>query len=139
AAPRLQLAHGALEGAPDAVALRVREGHGGADVVEAEQVELDAEPAVVALPGLLAPPQEVVELLLRLPHGSVDPLEHRPLLVSTPVRGGDRQELERADLPGRCDMRASAQVAERPMLVEADRRQRLVRGASLCGEVVEDL
>src|SRR5207344_3089508 len=60
----LELAHRALERPPDLLALGVPEGRAGADVVEAEQVELDAQPTVVALLGLGPAPQELVELLL---------------------------------------------------------------------------
>ncbi len=49
AAPRLELAHRAFERPPDHLALRVPERGARANVVEAEEVELDAEPAVVAL------------------------------------------------------------------------------------------
>src|SRR6188472_1745088 len=63
ATSRLKLAHRALERAPDRLALRMPEGGSRRDVVEAEQVELDAEAAMVALLGFLAPPQVSVELL----------------------------------------------------------------------------
>src|SRR4029079_4979936 len=110
---RLELAHRALERPPDALALRVPEGHRRADVVKAEQVQLDAEAALVALFRLLASPQEVGQLLLCRPDRAVDALEHRPLLVAAPVRGGDREQLERPDLSGRRDMRAAAPGAAR--------------------------
>src|SRR5439155_5131974 len=132
-------AHRVLEDAPQPLALRVPEGGARAHIVEAEQVELDSEPAVVALSRLLAPPQEVLELLLRPPDRAVDPLEHRPLLVAAPICAGDRQQLERPDLADRRDVRAAAQVAERPILVERDRRARLARGFRLRRLVVEDL
>ena len=64
AAPVLELAHGALEHAPQELALRVEERRTRADVVEAEQVQLDAELAVVALARLGAAPQERVERVL---------------------------------------------------------------------------
>src|SRR4029079_8414584 len=99
----LELAHYALERSPDELDPGMPERHRRADVVEAEQVQLDAEPAVVALLGLCAPPEERVELLPGSPHRAVDPLEHRPLLVAAPVRRRDRQELERTDLARRLD------------------------------------
>ena len=139
APPSLELAHRVLEQAPQLLALRVPERGARADVVEAEQVELDAELAMVALLRLVAPPQEGIERRLVLPDRAVDPLEHRPLLVAAPVRAGDGQELERPDLARRGDVRPAAQVAERPVLVEADRRAPLPRRRRLRGEVVEDL
>ncbi len=139
AAPVLQLAHRRLERPPDPPALGVPEGRPGADVVEAEQVEGDAQAPVVALAGLLAAPQELVELLLGLPDRPVDPLQHRPLLVAPPVGTGDREELEGADRRGRLDVGSLAQVAERPVLVEAGHRERLAGCLSPRGEVIEDL
>src|SRR4051812_25724976 len=97
------------------------------DVMEAVQVELDPEPAVVALLGLGPAPQELVEVLLVRPDGAVDPLEHRSLLVTAPVRAGHREELERPDLPGARNVRPAAQVAERPVLVERDLGDGLAR------------
>ena len=64
AAALLELAHGALERAPQPLALGVPEGRPRADVVEAEEVERDAEAPVVALASLLPAPQVEVELLL---------------------------------------------------------------------------
>src|SRR5262245_54688293 len=98
AAFRLDLAHRTLEDPPYPLALGVPEDGPRAHVMEAEQVELDAEPSMVSLPGLGAPPQEVVEGLLVRPDRAVDALEHRPLLVAAPVRPRDRQQLERPDL-----------------------------------------
>ncbi len=107
--------------------------------MEAEQVELDAEPAMVALLGLLAPPQVCVELLLGRPRRAVDALEHRPLLVAAPVRAGRAEQLERPDLAGARDVRAATQVDERALPVEG---RRWHRGAVALGggqQVVDDL
>ena len=62
--------------------------------MEAEEVELGAEPAVVALLGLLEHAQVVLELLLRREDGAVDPLQLRAVLVALPVGPGDREELD---------------------------------------------
>ena len=75
------------------------EGRPRRDVVEAEQVELDAQTSVVAFLGLLAPPEVRVEVLLGRPGGAVDALQHRPLLVAAPVRAGRPEQLERTDRP----------------------------------------
>src|SRR5215207_7570730 len=139
AATLLQLPHDGLELPPDQLALRVPERRARRDVVEREEVELDAEPAVVALPGLRAAPQELVELLLRAPDRAIDALELRTLLVAAPVRRGHGEQLERADPARRRDMRAAAQVAERSMLIEGDGRQLLTGRPGLRGKVVEDL
>src|SRR4051794_20110379 len=94
---------------------------------------------MVALLGLLAPPQERVELRLVGEDRAVDPLEHRPLLVATPVRAADGEELERADLARALDVRALAQVGERAVLEEAGRWELAPLPLRLRGEVVEDL
>ena len=88
---RLELAHGILEGPVEGPALGMPESGAGRDVVEAEQVELDAKAAVVAQLGLLPTPQVFIQLLLRGPDGAVDSLEHRALRVTAPVRAGDRE------------------------------------------------
>src|SRR6185369_11784229 len=101
--------------------------------------ELDAQLAVVALLRLLAAPEVLVELLLRRPDRAVDPLERRPLLVAPPVRAGNREELQRADLARALDVRPAAQVDERAVLVDRRRRHRRAVGLRLRGKVVEDL
>ena len=71
----------------DHPALGVEDGQAGADLVgEAEQVELAAQLAMVALLGLLEPVEVGVERFLGLPGGAVDPLELLVLLVAAPVR-----------------------------------------------------
>ena len=115
------------------------EGSTGRDVVEAEQVQLNAKTPVIAQPGLLATPEVLVELLLGRPDRAVNALERWPLLVATPVGAGDREQLERADLAGRRHMRALAQVDERPVLVHGRRRHRRALALRFRGEVVEDL
>ena len=139
AAPLLKLAHGRLQGAPDALALGVPEGRAGADVVEAVQVELDAEAPMVALLRFGAAPEVGVQVLLGRPGGTVDALEHRTLFVAPPVGAGRAEQLERADLAGARHMRTPAQVDERALPVERRRRDGgpvALRGRD---EVVDDL
>ena len=99
----------------------------------------DAQPAMVALLGLLAAPQVGVEVLLGRPGRAVDALEHRALLVAAPVRAGRAEQLERADLARARHVRAPAQVDERTVPVERRRGHR--RAVALGGglEVVDDL
>ncbi len=88
--------------------------------MEAEKVEVAANLAVVALLRLLEAPQILVQVLLAFPDRSVDPLQHRPLLVAPPVGGGRAEQLEGTDLPGGLQMRAPAEVVEGAVSVEAD-------------------
>ena len=107
--------------------------------MEREEVELHPELAVVALLRLLAPPQEAIELLLRLPDRAVDPLERRARLVAAPVGAGHGEQLERSDPAGGRDVRTLAQVDERTMLVDRRRRHRRAVSLGLGRQVVEDL
>ena len=58
----------------------------GGAVVEVEEIELLAEPAVVAALRLLQPLEVRVEILLRVEGRAVDPRQLRVLLVTAPVR-----------------------------------------------------
>src|SRR5437867_59600 len=87
--------------------------------VDPEQLELSAEHAVVAPLDLLKSLQIVVELFLIGPHRPVDALQLRVALVATPVRAGDREQLERADLPRSFDVRSFAEIDEAVVLVGA--------------------
>ena len=62
-----------------------------------------------------------------------------PLLVAAPVRAGNGEQLERADLARRRDVRPAAQVDERPVLVRRHLGLRLALGRSRGAQVVEDL
>ena len=107
------LARVVLHDLADEAALRVQDREPGPDLLrEREEVELEAELAVVALLGLLEAVQVVVERRLRLPRGAVDALEHRRLLVAAPVRARDLRELERAEPLRARHVRAAAEVDE---------------------------
>ena len=125
AAVTAHLAGPALEGPPEDHPARVPERCRRRLGVEAEQVEVSAELAVIALLRLGPPPQVLIELFLGRPDRAVDPLEHRPLLVAAPVGAGHAEQLERADLARARDMRALAQVDEGAVLVGRHGRQRL--------------
>src|SRR5882724_8096569 len=85
----------------------------GADLLgEREEVELDAELAMVAPFGFLQAVQMLGERGIRLPRGAVDALQHRALLVAAPVRARDLRELERTEPARRRDVRAAAQIDE---------------------------
>src|SRR5450759_2896509 len=76
---------------------------------------------------LFAPVQVGVELRLTWPDGAVDALEHRALLGAAPICPGHGHELEGAYLAGAGDVRALAQIDERPVLVRGGCRERLAR------------
>ena len=81
---------------PQAHALGVEEREAGALLVEAEEVEVPADPPVVALAGELERLEVRRQLVLARERGAVDAGEHLVLLVAAPVRAGDAGELEGA-------------------------------------------
>ncbi len=87
---------------------------------DGEQVQLAAEPAVVALLRLLDLGDVGLELLLVEERGAVDALKHLAVGPALPVGTGDREQLECADLAGVGDVRASAEVDELALAVEAE-------------------
>src|SRR5499425_378129 len=89
-------------------------------VVELEEVELAPELAMIALLRLFDAPEVLLQLVLAEPRRAVDALEHRVLLVATPVGGGRREELEVLDLARGGDVRPAAEIDEVPLLVQGD-------------------
>ena len=85
------------------------------------EVELWTELAMVALCRFLEKDQVVVEFLLRRKGRAVDALQHRVVLVAAPVRAGDADQFDRADLAGRLRVAAAAQIGELADRVERDR------------------
>ncbi len=90
------------------------------DVAHVEQVELAAEPAVVAAAGLLQPLEVSLEVALREEGGAVDAGQHGLVGVTTPVGAGGREQLEGLDRRGGLQVRAAAQVLEAVLDVQAD-------------------
>ncbi len=85
-----------------------------------EEVELDAQAPVVALPRLFEALEVVVEILLREERGAVDTGELFVVLVAAPVRAGEPGQLERLDRLRVQQMRPAAQVGEVALRVERD-------------------
>ena len=127
------LARPVLERPPEGHAARMEEWGRRRLGMEGEEVELAAELAVIPLLGLLHAPQVLVQLLLRVPRGAVDALQHRAGLVAAPVGAGGIEELEGAELLRRPEVAAAAQVLELAVAVEADGR------ALGLGQVLDDL
>ena len=84
------VAHPVFHDLADDAALGMPEDEAGAgDLLDAEEVELLAEDAMVAAPWLLFQAREVgVEIFLREEGGAVDALELGILLVAEPVGAG---------------------------------------------------
>src|SRR2546430_2520475 len=105
--------HPVLEQLADGAALWIEENQAVAcQLLDAEQVELLAELAMVALLGLLQALQILIQLLFRKERGTVDALQALALLVSLPVGAGDREQLESFDLRSGRHVRAAAEIDE---------------------------
>src|SRR5262249_51806345 len=63
-------------------------------LLEMEQVEVPADPAMVAFLGLLETMQVLVQLLLVGPCGSIDPLQHLVTRIAAPVGPSHLREFE---------------------------------------------
>ena len=86
------------------------------------QVELPAQPPVIALFDLLQLLQIRVEVRLRFPRGAIDALEHLVLLIPAPVGAGDRGELEGVGLQGARvrHVGTAAEIGERILRIGGD-------------------
>ena len=105
----------------DGPALRVPEHHARTFLLEVEQVEFAAEPAVVALLRFLDLLEIEVEVVLLGEGGAIDARQHLVVAVAAPIGAGHLHQLEGvADLAGRCHVRAAAQVEPVALLVDAD-------------------
>src|SRR5262249_26456952 len=87
---------------------------------EVEEIQLDAEPPVVAPPGLLEPLKVGVEVLRRVEGGAVDPGQLGVVLVAAPVGAREVRELQGLDRVRVLKVRPAAQVREVALPVERD-------------------
>src|SRR5476651_1889413 len=110
-----------LERAPERPALGVPVDHAGGVFLLMEEAHLAAEPAMVALLGLLDAQQVGLEVLVREEDRAVDALELRLGRVAAPVGARHLRELERlAQLARRRQVRTEAHVEPVALLVDGD-------------------
>ena len=113
-------AHVLLDLLPERPALRMPEHDTGRDVVDVEQVELAAEPAMVALLGFLEHAQVLLQLVLGRPRGAVDALEHLVAMVAAPIGAGHLHQLEVLEPARRRHVRPAAEILEGTLAIERD-------------------
>src|SRR6476620_1507701 len=89
-------------------------------VGEMKEVELGAEPAVVARSRELELLEVLVEVFLGVEGGAVDARELRVRGVAAPVRAGEAGQLERLDRLRVLQVRAAAEVGEVALPVDRD-------------------
>src|SRR5260370_2383934 len=75
---------------------------------------------MVTLLGLFQAPQVLIEFLLRKPCRAIQALQHRTLLVPTPVGSPDAHQLKGADLTRVLSKLAATQVEKMLLLADND-------------------
>src|SRR5208282_1654181 len=102
-------------------ALGVPEDEAGAgELLNAEEVELFSQNAMIAARCFFKASEVVVEVFLGEEGRAVDALELRILFVAEPVCAGEAGDLECLDAAGGGNVRTAAEVDEVAIAVEAD-------------------
>ncbi len=65
---------------------------------------------MIALAGLIQPPEVVIKFLLGEPRRAIDALQHRPVLIAAPVSARDAHQLERSDVTGVLYVRPTTEI-----------------------------
>ena len=121
AAAQALVAHPVFHDLADDGALGMPEDEAGAgQLLNAEEVELLAEDAMVAARGFFKAGEVLVELFFREEGRAVDALQLGILLVAEPVGAGEAGDLEGFDAAGGGHVRAAAEVDEFAVAIEAD-------------------
>ena len=90
-------------------------------LAQMEEVELAAEPAMVAAFGFFELKEVLIELLLARKRGAVDALQLGIFRVAAPIRAGDVHQLEcLAEIARRGQVRSDAEIDKIALPVEAD-------------------
>src|SRR5207237_2437178 len=84
------------------------------------KIELLAECAMIAALRLLETMQVRLEILLREKRSRVNPLQHLPLLIASPISAGGVKELEVFQIRRIGHMWPSTQIDERPVCISRD-------------------
>ena len=123
AARLVQLPPPLLEPSPHVAEARMPEHQSGAELgMHREQVEILAQPPVIARGDLLEVGEVLLEIRLRPPRGAVDALEHRLIGIAAPIRAGHRSQFETVarNLLRVLHVRPFAEVRPGAVIVEGD-------------------
>ena len=121
AAPQAFLAHPVFHHLADDAALGMPEDESRAgQLLNAEEVQLLAQQAMVALGRFFQAGKVRVHVLLREERRAVDALQLRILLVAQPVSAGQAGHLDGLDAAGRGHVRPAAKVHELAVAIKAD-------------------
>ena len=113
AALQIGIAHPVFQLLADDAAFGMEEDQAGAgEFLNAEEIQLLAELAMVALLRFFELVEVLVEFFFGEPGRAVDALQLLVLLVALPVRAGDREQFERLDFRGVGNVRAAAEIDE---------------------------
>src|SRR5450759_2086061 len=96
-------------------------------LLNAEEVQLLSELAMVALGSLFPGRDKTGQFFLRWESRAIDPLKHLVLLISSPIRACDGEKLEVLEVAGGRNMRSTAEVRERSLSVKRDSRRWYLR------------
>jgi hypothetical protein len=95
---------------------------GAGELLNAEEVELFAEDAMIAARGFFQAREVGVKIFLREEGRAVDALQLGILFVAEPVSAGELGDFEGLDAAGGGHVRAAAEVDEIAVAIEADLR-----------------
>ena len=111
-------AHMLLDGLPQRPAFGVPKHHARCFVLQVEQIQLFAKPAVIAFFGLFQTEKVIFQFVFRGPSGAVNALQHFVVAVAAPISAGHFHQLKYLELAGAGHMRAAAQIGEAALAVK---------------------
>src|SRR5262249_25329144 len=118
---KVLIAHPVFHLLADDAALRMPEDQSGAgEFLDAEEIQLLAKHAMVALFGLFNGMQVLLKIFSAEERSAVDALELRVLFVAQPVSAGDAGEFKSLDASGRRHVRTAAEIHEFTVAISGD-------------------
>src|SRR5436305_10292063 len=75
---------------------------------------------MITLESLFQPPEVLIEFLLREPGRAIDALQHRTIIITTPVRARHTHQLNRTNLARMLYMGAATEIEEVSLLIDTN-------------------